>query len=93
VRFRLRQREDALRNSRSRLDARDDVITRSIDFTYDPEVPWPPPARTEAPRIESYSHGGATAADRQASGSNELMPGEPFHQPLELEHAERGHDL
>ena len=52
VRFRLREREDASRNSRSRLEAREDVIRRSIDVTYDSEVPWPRPAPTEAPRIE-----------------------------------------
>jgi hypothetical protein len=93
VRFRLREREDALRNGQRRLEARDDVISRSIDVTYDSGVPWPPPGPTDAPQIESYSHGRATAADRQPSGSNELMPGEPFHQPLELEHAECGHNL
>jgi hypothetical protein len=52
VRLRIREREDALRNSRSRLEAREDVIRRSIDVTYDSQVPWPGPAPTEAPRIE-----------------------------------------
>jgi hypothetical protein len=90
VRLRLREREEELRELRSKIDAGELAAGRPVRVPHAPEAALAATAPAVAPRIEAPADGGAAAAGREPSGAAEAMAWQPADQPLGLPDAERG---